>query len=727
MLDDRYSFRKAVSGQYKWQQQWRRIPWGLAAWRMVFVTLVIFGMSIIRTQSFAGEMELSSGELRFSNPHVHALLMNTQVEMKINGMVGRITVQQQFKNPSDQWLEGVYLFPLPESAAVDRMKLRIGYREVVGEIQEKQAAEKKYQQAKASGQRASVVHQQRANLFTTKVANIAPNETVWVEISYLQTLDYDQGEYALRFPLTITPRYNPANASDGEVSVADNISPPQIVANRLSEHAVRIHQANFSIQLDAGGPLDVVESLYHPVEIDRQGNLYQLELAQNTVPMDRDFVLRWKPAAGKAPKSIFFTEQIHGEYYGLLMLMPPKVENAEAVIHRDITFVIDTSGSMGGTSIEQAKEALLQGLADLTQADSFNIIAFNSNATALYETSRNANFTNIRHAQKFVSHLEADGGTRIDAALRLAFDLLDRGFHSDASQQEQIVFITDGSVGNEESLFEQIKKSIDRRRLFTVGIGSAPNSFFMRKAAEFGRGGFTQIGDLNEVKEKMQTLFEKIKSPQLINIAVESDTNPDLLQYPEAIPDLYQGEPIVLSLKSAYPLDSLRINGQVGYHPWQQELALSGDDREGIAGLFGRARLEQLEDDRVMDNSYAVNEAILTTALEFQLVSRHTSLVAVDVPIDRPVYEGIKSQAVPNLMPAGNTMASFTAAQNSLGFPATASPAIEHVKLGGIFIVMAFFFVLLLLTFKLASKSSRDKFVVRNSTLELLTSMRGLK
>lgn len=700
--------------------------WEMASWRLVFITIVVFGLSIIRTHSFAGEMDLGAGLLRFSNGNVNALLMNTNVDMQINGMVGRVTVEQQFENPSDQWQEGVYVFPLPESAAVDRMKLRIGHREVLGEIKEKKQAEQIYQQARASGQKVSVVHQQRANLFTTKVANIAPHETVSVEISYLQTLSYESGEYKIRFPLTITPRYLSTGDRSSQTDAADNISPPQIREEDLGTDADLTHHASFNIRLDAGTPLDEIESLYHPVEIDRQGNLYQLELANNVVPLNKDFVLRWKPIIGSQPQSIFFTQELEGEYYGLLMVMPPAIENIDAMISRNITFVIDTSGSMGGTSIEQAKEALLKGLSDLSPSDSFNIIAFNSNASALFESSRSADYFNILQAQKFVSQLEADGGTEIRKALRLAFDLLDSEMKN-ASLQEQIVFITDGSVGNEDSLFKQIKNAISTRRLFTVGIGSAPNSFFMRKAAEFGRGSFTHIGDLNEVSEKMEALFEKIKSPQLIGLEIESDTNADLILYPAAIPDLYQGEPIVVALKSAYPLDALRLQGQMGYEFWQQDLILSGEDREGITGLFGRARLEDLEDERVMDNSDWVNNAILETALEYQLVSRHTSLVAVDVPMERPALEELKSQKVPNLMPSGSSMPSFTATSNTLGFPSTASPAIEHLRKSIYYLAIAVAFAFWFFVALPLKLGRTEKLIIRNSTLTQLNSLRGLK
>ena len=206
--------------------------------------------------------------------------------------------------------------------------------------------------------------------------------------------------------------------------------------------------------------------------------------------MDRDFLLQWEPVSGSAPTAALFTEEVEGIHYGLLMLLPPSPRRAATAIPREIVFVVDTSGSMGGVSIRQARESLDQALRQLRPQDRFNIIAFNSNYRALYRQPVAATPHHVQRATEFVRHLSASGGTEMMPALLAA--LQDQGEPDQLQEQpalRQVIFITDGAVGNEAALFEQISAQLGRNRLFTVGIGSAPNSWFMSKAAQFGRGG----------------------------------------------------------------------------------------------------------------------------------------------------------------------------------------------------------------------------------------------
>jgi len=157
-------------------------------------------------------MQSGSLLLRMANGYSVATLLNTDVDMNISGLVARVSVRQEFRNTSQEWVEGIYVFPLPDKAAVDRMRLHIGERFIEGEIQEKEHAKKTYEQAKQAGKKASLVQQQRANLFTTSVANIAPGELVVIEIEYLEDIRYEAGQFSIRFPMTLTPRYIPGSA-----------------------------------------------------------------------------------------------------------------------------------------------------------------------------------------------------------------------------------------------------------------------------------------------------------------------------------------------------------------------------------------------------------------------------------------------------------------------------------------------------------------------------------
>lgn len=659
--------------------------------RALLALLLVTGLSAAHAKTETIKPEhVQSGSLllKMRDGYRVATLMNTDVDIEINGLVARVSVRQEFENTGSDWAEGIYVFPLPESAAVDHMRLHIGERFIEGEIREKKQARKEYEQAKAEGKKASLVEQQRPNMFTTSVANIAPAEKVVVEIEYLEDLNYDAGTFSLRFPLTLTPRYMPGSplpdrqgsgwaADTTAVPDASLISPPMVSASNA-------HQASIDVTLDAGMPLEIIASRYHPVDVAEQDGRYQIGLSQQTVPMDHDYELVWKPASGSAPQAMAFTETIDGEPYYLLMVMPPAAESAALqVIPREMLFIIDTSGSMHGTSIVQAKKALHGALKRLQAGDRFNVIAFNSYPDALWKKSVAVDASTLAAAETFVSGLQANGGTEMRAALALAL-----AEPASESHLRQVVFITDGAVGNEDELFRIIDDRLGSGRLFTVGIGSAPNSWFMKKAAESGRGTYTMISALKEVGEKMGLLFEKIEQPQVTNITVSWPGGVTVDTYPEPVPDLYVHEPVTIKARITGPLqasDVVTVSGDTVNGAWSRRLALTGrSDSAGIAALWARARIAELMDAvRRGGNADEVKQEAVATALKHHLVSKYTSLVAVDKTPARKAGEALRSDQVPNLMAYGQSSSAI------FGFPATATPAAQLQLYGSICLLLA--------------------------------------
>jgi Ca-activated chloride channel family protein len=574
------------------------------------------------------------------------------------------------------------VFPLPDKAAVDHMRLYIGDRHIEGEIHEKEQARKAYEQAKQEGRKTSLVEQQRANLFTTSVANIAPGETVIVEIEYLEDIRFDDGVFSLRFPMTLTPRYIPGQAlpdkagsgwsSDtNEVRDASQITPPMVSASRA-------HKVSIRASVNAGMPLEIIASRYHPVNVAERNGRYGVTLAASRVPMDHDFELLWRPIPSSSPRAMAFTETVNGEPHHLLMVMPPTVGESSAVrMPREMIFIVDTSGSMHGVSIEQAKLALQRALDGLRPEDRFNVIEFNSHTNPLFAASVAADATAVANAKNFVRQLRANGGTNMRPAVQRALQSI-----ASESHLRQIIFITDGVVGNEEGLFGLIETGLGNARLFTVGIGSAPNSWFMRKAAEVGRGTFTIISSLHEVGEKMDRLFRKLEQPQVTNIAVQWPSGVIVDAYPPIVPDLYLGEPITVRAKISgvfRPGDAVRIVGDSVSGAWASDLALNiSEDSPGVAALWARARIENLLDlERRGASSEETRAAIIDTALKHHLVSKHTSLVAIDKTPVRESTDPLKSEQVANLMPYGQSGSAI------FGFPATATraPAMRNAGL----------------------------------------------
>jgi Ca-activated chloride channel family protein len=393
--------------------------------------------------------------------------------------------------------------------------------------------------------------------------------------------------------------------------------------------------------------------------VERRGDDYFIRLQEGSVPADRDFELVWTPEPGQAPRAALFTEDKDGLTYALLMLTPPGTDALEQqTAPRDLSFVIDTSGSMHGDSIEQAREALRFALQGLHPDDRFNIIEFNSEASRLFPGLRPADPGNLAHALAWVERLQADGGTEMAPALKLALPAPSNRRDEAPGRLHQVIFLTDGAVGNEAALLQLIHERLGDSRLFTVAIGSAPNSWFMRKAAEFGRGSFTTIGKPGEVLDKMTALLHRLQYPALTDLRLELPDGISAEVYPDPLPDLYVGEPLQVVLRLPTLPETLVLNGRFGQRPWRSELRLDGPQSgAGISTLWARRRIATLMDElrrgQPAERRAEVREAVVETALAHHLVSKFTSLVAVDKTPARPVDQALQQHPVKTLLPQG--------------------------------------------------------------------------
>ncbi|MGH8223549.1 MAG: marine proteobacterial sortase target protein [Woeseiaceae bacterium] len=674
-------------------RHFRRKP----AWQWLAVAVLIAVCPRLPAQTVAGEdlapghMQSGSLLLKMRDGYRVATRMNTDVSMKITGLIARVAVRQEFRNDGSGWVEGVYVFPLPDAAAVDRLRMHIGERYIEGEIREKEQAKREYETAKAEGKKASLVEEQRPNLFTTSVANIGPGEAVTVEIEYLETLKYDAGTFSLRFPVTLTPRYIPGSPlpdrqgsgwspDTTEVGDASLITPP--VVTRSTDHRLAL-----MIDLDTGMPLEIIASRYHPIDVSGDAGRYRVTLGDGDTPMDHDFELLWRPVPDAASRAALFSEIHEGRPHLYLMVVPPNAPGTEARMARDTILVIDTSGSMHGVSIEQAKQALVLALDGLKAGDYFNVIQFNSVTRTLFPGSVPATAATLAHAHDYVDGLVANGGTEMRPALTEALST-----RPVENLLRQIIFITDGSVGNEEELFSLIEKDIGAARLFTVGIGSAPNGWFMRKAAEAGRGTFTFVGATHEVSEKMGRLFRQLENPQITDIRIDWPSGAQAAAHPERVPDLYAGEPLIVKARlSGEPRPGARVvvSGNAPSGAWRQELELADDNGSaGVAAVWARARIESLLDGlRRGADAEETRAEVIRTALDHHLVSRYTSLVAIDRTPSRPRGAGLDSEQVPKLLPYGQSHDAI------FGFPATATGAALHRLIGAVCLCIGLLFL----------------------------------
>jgi Ca-activated chloride channel homolog len=592
---------------------------------------------------------------------VEAPRLATDIVMTVNGTIARVAVTQRFENPSDRWLEGIYVFPLPEQSAVDALHMEIGDRVIEGEVKGRDEAKKAYEEAKDAGQKASLVEQERPNIFTNSVANIGPHEAIVVRIEYQETVKQDAGVYSLRFPLVVAPRYN---QKASEVTTVDFGGKPTVVdpvpdRDRITPPVLdpakspKINPVSIQVKLNAGFVLGDVKSSFHQITLDRTGDeTATLSLAGGTVPADKDFELIWSPKAASVPQTAVFHEIVNGQDYLLAMVTPPTLDSAPKLLPRELIFVIDNSGSMAGTSIVQAKQSLLFALNRLRAGDKFNVVRFDDTMETLFDTAVDASSENLAIAKNFVSRLDAEGGTEMLPALKVA---LKDASPNDTTRLRQVVFLTDGVVGNEAQLFEEIASRVGRSRLFTVGIGSAPNSYFMRRAAELGRGTFTEIGSEEQVLERMSALFTKLEKPVMVGLKAEWPNGTSVEVWPEPLPDLYAGEPVVLSAKVSSMNGELHLSGTFDGKPWTAGLRMSDAiDGAGVAKLWARSKIASLEAKLYggMDEA-GVDKVIETVALEHHLVSSQTSLIAIDKTKSRPDGQGVSSVDMPVNLPDG--------------------------------------------------------------------------
>src|SRR5450755_132496 len=307
---------------------------------------------------------------------------------------------------------------------------------------------------------------------------------------------------------------------------------------------------------------------------------------------------------------------------------------------------------MGGTSIIQAKASLTYALGRLQPNDRFNVIRFDDTMDVLFQHPVPADAEHVANAKSFVGALQAEGGTEMVPAMQAA---LTDNAAGDANTVRQVVFLTDGAIGNEQQLFDTITAMRGRSRVFMVSIGSAPNTFLMTRAAELGRGAFTHIGSVEQVEERMRGLFGKLENPAVTGLAAKfSEATADLA--PAAIPDLYRDEPLVLAAKLDTLKGSVEIKGRIGDRPWVVTLALANAaEGKGLSKLWARRKIDDAEIARTLRTTTPedADKTILALALQHQLVSRLTSLVAVDKTPSRPEGEPLKLTELPLNLPAG--------------------------------------------------------------------------
>ncbi|HKG16040.1 MAG TPA: VIT and VWA domain-containing protein [Pyrinomonadaceae bacterium] len=566
-------------------------------------------------------------------------LKHTDVRADVAGSLARVNVTQEFENPFGEKIEAVYTFPLPQSAAVDSMTLKVGERTVKGKIMRREEAQAVYDAARSAGQVASLLDQERPNVFTQSVANIMPGERVTVAISYVETLKYEAGTYEFSFPTVVGPRYVPGTpqpqGDDGKAGGTDRVPDASRVSPPVMEKGTRAgHDISIEVSLDAGLPIEELKSVSHAVDVERRApGRARVRLKDLGSIPNKDFVLRYDVAGKKIGDALLTHRGQRGGYFTFI-LQPPERVTVEDVTPKELVFVLDTSGSMSGFPIGKAKETMKLALEGLYPQDTFNLITFAGDTHILFPEPVPATPENLSRAQSFLESREGGGGTEMMKAIKAALD------PTDARNHVRIVcFMTDGYVGNEMEIISEVQKH-PNARVFSFGIGGSVNRFLLDQMAEHGRGEVEYVSLRDDGSAAARRFHERVRNPLLTDITIDWGGLPVADVYPKSIPDLFSAKPVVLTGRfTGAGRGVVRLKGRMGGNAFEREIAVtlpeSQPEHDVLATLWARRRVEDL-----MSEDYAgaqrgrtrenLRETVTSLGLEYGLMTQFTSFVAVE-------------------------------------------------------------------------------------------------
>jgi Ca-activated chloride channel homolog len=585
----------------------------------LLLVFVFSGSNIFAQTSTNGALEAVSedGKILGACP-----LKQTNVKAEISGFLARVRVRQEFENNFTDKIEAVYVFPLSQTAAVDEMTMQIGERTVRGKIMKRAEARAVYDAAKSQGHAAALLDEERPNVFTQSVANILPGEKITVEISYVETLKYDEGSYEFVFPTVVAPRYNPAQVKD-----ASAVSPP--VAETRAGHDISIE-----VNLDAGVPVENIAAKTHEIETTMFSPSRAVVRLKNEKDIpNRDFVLRYD-VAGKKVADAVLTHRDERSGFFTLILQPPDRVSFEDVMPKEIVFVLDTSGSMSGFPIEKAKEAMKRALDGLHPFDTFNLITFAGDTHILFENPVPATAQNLRRAQELLDGAQSGGGTEMMKAIKAALQ------PSGSKQHVRVVcFMTDGMVGNEEEIIAEVKAH-KNARVFAFGIGESVNRYLLDKISQEGRGEAEYVSLTDDGSAAARRFHERVRSPLLTDVSVDWNGLPVADVYPNKIPDLFSAKPVVIHGRfTKAGQGAIRLKGKSFGQDFAREITINFPENQpqhdALAKLWARTRIDDLTSQNLTHGQTAAAKIarqndITRLALEYGLLTQFTSFVAVE-------------------------------------------------------------------------------------------------
>ncbi|WP_069472374.1 VIT domain-containing protein [Candidatus Marithrix sp. Canyon 246] len=583
---------------------------------MMLSRLTAFIVAILSCSAFANSLEVSEIANKKPVKKLELPLKHTKVEIEVSGFVASATVTQQYHNPFKQPIEAIYTFPLPHDAAVNQMQMFIGKRKIEAVIKTRNQARKIYKRAKLKGQRASLLEQQRPNIFTQSVTNIMPGDNISIKINYVGKLKYKDGNYELVFPMVVGTRYR-----------SHHINPLVLEPNQRSGHDI-----DLSVTLDAGVPIQNVYSNSHVINIksiNRHQKYIKLHRADR-LP-NKDFILGYQVAGAKPEIAVMAHAKKQDGFFSLMIQPPARVTK---IFPRELIFIVDTSGSMRGFPLAKSKKIIRTLIQGMRKTDTFNVVRFAGDTGILWNQARHYTPANANEALRYVDSFQGRGGTAMRQGILNALS------KKAADGYLRIAFLlTDGYVGNEFAIFQAIEKQSNGARIFSVGIGSSVNRYLLERASEVGRGETFYIRHDEKSDKIIQQIFRRVDRPTISNIEIDWASLDVHQLSPSRIPDLWAGQPILINGRyTKGGIDTIIVRGKLLNQPYQQKVQVHlppvEANNEAIATIWARQKVRNFMNKMVKrgQTPQLINE-IQKLGLKYRLMTQWTSFVAVEEKI----------------------------------------------------------------------------------------------
>ena len=562
-------------------------------------------------------------------------LERTTVNADVAGMGARVSVTQSFVNTSETPIEAIYTFPLPHDAAIDSMRISVGNRVIRGEIMRREKARQVYDAARQHGQVAALLDQETDNIFTQSVANIMPGKRIEVEISYVQVLKFEDGEFEFTFPMVVGERFLGPGTPNPQ-----RISPPVAPLGTRTGQTIGLH-----LTIRGGSPIQEYQSVLHRItakKVDK--STVHVDLVKADEIPNRDFIFRYRTATTEVQESLLTTWDKRTGGYFALVLAPPQAPTPKQRGPKEMVFVLDQSGSQAGFPIEKSKELCYHLLDTMGPDDMFNVMGFANEVNPLWPGPRPNTPENQAEARAFIKSLNGDGGTELEKAIVASLST-----PPDPKRLRIVLFNTDGYAGQEPVILSDLQMYRGMSRMFTFGIGNSVNRSLIDAMSYEGRGA-SEIVTLEEDGTDAAARFaQRMSQPLLVNVQAQFDGGTVDQVTPAYISDVFSARPVVIYGRYSEPGKTrLTLSGLSGGQPWGREIELNlpRGNRDGseVASLWARQRIAELKSQSYTDSVFGrksdVSEAITQIALDHRIMSEFTSFVAIDSEVSNKTGAG---------------------------------------------------------------------------------------